>query len=85
MGANRVGQLYRYKHDLPTWNSPEFFQHEFSSGLVLAQCPFIILSKTWRYKEQWISVLYEEEIRFINVSYIDLEWIDPECYFDINK
>lgn len=78
MAANRIGQLYQYtgSGSLPLWSSDGRFSYN-DIGLVLPFVPFLILSKseTAPIYEQWIKVLIEEKIGWINASYNNFEWL----------
>ncbi len=76
MAANRIGKLYRYKKDLPIWGGKNFLSE---SDVIAAGSPFLILDKKEQFGKQYAYILYKEIMGWIDVSYIDLEWLDPEC------
>ena len=77
MAANRIGKLYRYKHDMVLWETTSFRSK--NVGAEAADCLMLILEKVEQFGDQWICVLAQDIIGWACITYKELEWLDPEC------
>lgn len=80
MAGNRIGKLYRHKQDMVLWETKTFLSK--NVGIVAADCPMLILDKAEQFGDQWIYVLGQDIVGWANITYKELEWLDPECEYD---
>lgn len=83
MAANRIGKLYQYtgQGSLPLWEKPNPFSYN-ELVRIEAHTPFLIVDKFEDPKrhEYWVKVLVEEKVGWVNSTFANLCWIDPEEY-----
>lgn len=85
MAANRIGKLYQYtgRSSIPIWKEPSSFTYTYDSiGVITPNIPFLIIDKHDEpaLHEHWIKILYKEQVGWVNSTYVNIDWVDPEEY-----